>query len=221
MTTDRVSAGNDLLLKARELLAVEYERPGYHRSLKLAKAIRNGEYDDNASMRAIIEALRTAEKTEPFPLREFVTLLMCSDPWPVPNRGAQDALVELANREAWKLGYGDWLIAYHRLPAQPDGQPPAVDGGAHVGALQRLRKDFDGDGFDKPYRDALDAAIAALQQPVPPALPEVTKADIAAAMKAQWPLRRGGFSHDDMRYHRNKTRTALESYRARLMGGGR
>jgi len=57
MTTDRVSAGNDLLLKARELLAVEYERNAC--SSMLAVDVRAGLLDDAPETRAIIAALRT------------------------------------------------------------------------------------------------------------------------------------------------------------------
>jgi len=56
MTTDRVSAGNDLLLKARELLAAENEREGLRPN---GKAIREGKWDHGTSIRAIIAALRT------------------------------------------------------------------------------------------------------------------------------------------------------------------
>lgn len=66
-----------------------------------------------------------------FPLYEFTTLMMSSDPWPVSCVGhgdGRDSLIALANSEAQKLGFTDWLDAYHNLhsPAAP-AQPPAPE----------------------------------------------------------------------------------------------
>ena len=53
-------------------------------------------------------------------LRCFLNLLMCSDPWPVkPNRGEQEILLELADRESRKCGYDNWVVAYHELAEFP------------------------------------------------------------------------------------------------------
>ncbi len=50
--------------------------------------------------------------------KAFMTLLMCSDPWPVPDQGEGDGeavLKELAEQEAVKRGYTDWISAYHHF----------------------------------------------------------------------------------------------------------
>lgn len=50
--------------------------------------------------------------------RAFMDLLMCSDPWPVPDQGYGDGakqLAELADREAHKRGYPAWIVAYHEM----------------------------------------------------------------------------------------------------------
>ncbi len=44
----------------------------------------------------------------------FMDLLMCSDPWPVVSeQDSQDVLIELAESEARKRGYRDWISAHH------------------------------------------------------------------------------------------------------------
>ncbi len=51
-------------------------------------------------------------KTEQF--RAFLTLLVCSDPWPTDGEGKY-LLETWADEEARKHGYGDWIEAYHAL----------------------------------------------------------------------------------------------------------
>lgn len=50
--------------------------------------------------------------------KEIVTLMMCSDPWPVDEAGnqANQAIVdEWADAEAIRHGYANWLDAYLAL----------------------------------------------------------------------------------------------------------
>jgi hypothetical protein len=47
-------------------------------------------------------------------LHALCNLLMCSDPSPVSDE--QDEVLQgLANREAQKLGFSDWIDAFHRI----------------------------------------------------------------------------------------------------------
>lgn len=41
----------------------------------------------------------------------FMDLLMCSDPWPMVS--GQDEMTDLADREAKKRGFPDWVTACH------------------------------------------------------------------------------------------------------------
>lgn len=44
----------------------------------------------------------------------FLSLLMCSDPWPVQNdEDGYHNMISLANAEAERRGYKDWIDAYH------------------------------------------------------------------------------------------------------------
>ncbi len=53
---------------------------------------------------------------EDYIYRAILDLLMCSDPYPVPDDGVgQEILIALANDEAKKRGYGDWVVAYHEF----------------------------------------------------------------------------------------------------------
>ncbi len=53
---------------------------------------------------------------EDYIYRAILDLLMCSDPYPVPDDGVgQKILTALANDEAKKRGYGDWVVAYHKF----------------------------------------------------------------------------------------------------------
>ena len=56
--------------------------------------------------------------------RAFMDLLMCSDPWPVPDTGERDGeavLLRLADSEAHRRGYATWTIAFHEWrPSWPD-----------------------------------------------------------------------------------------------------
>lgn len=51
-------------------------------------------------------------------LRDFLDLMMCSDPWPISGKGgeaAQKRLEEFADAASRDLGYDDWIDAYHKL----------------------------------------------------------------------------------------------------------
>lgn len=56
-------------------------------------------------------------------LRVFTELLMVSDPWPLVDTPEQPTHSEethavmqnLADEEAKRLGYSDWIDAYHKL----------------------------------------------------------------------------------------------------------
>lgn len=45
--------------------------------------------------------------------RALMNLLMCSDPWPTANWEDEEHLKGLANYEAAKRGFENWIIAYH------------------------------------------------------------------------------------------------------------
>ena len=49
--------------------------------------------------------------------RDFMDLLMCSDPWPVLD-GTQDSLIELADEESKKRGYENWIVAFHEFKSE-------------------------------------------------------------------------------------------------------
>lgn len=46
--------------------------------------------------------------------RTFMDLMMVSDPWPLGIAEHNDML-GLANREAEKRGYENWIVAYHEM----------------------------------------------------------------------------------------------------------
>jgi len=48
-------------------------------------------------------------------LKAFLTLLMCSNPWPVPRNEGNDLLQKFADAESQKYGYSYWIEAYHKL----------------------------------------------------------------------------------------------------------
>lgn len=48
-------------------------------------------------------------------LKAFCELLMCSDPWPTDTRGNEETIKAFANAQAEKLGFKDWVDAYHEL----------------------------------------------------------------------------------------------------------
>lgn len=53
-----------------------------------------------------------------FEFRAFLDLLMCSDPWPVADKGAgdgHDLMLQLADRHARDRGYEGWVDAYHKF----------------------------------------------------------------------------------------------------------
>jgi len=46
----------------------------------------------------------------------ILTLIMCSDPWPVDDPLTnQGSIKAWANKKAKELGYTDWIDAYHKL----------------------------------------------------------------------------------------------------------
>ena len=47
--------------------------------------------------------------------RALLDLMMCSDPWPVTGDDTENQVLvtELANTEAVKRGYENWVDAYH------------------------------------------------------------------------------------------------------------
>ena len=49
-------------------------------------------------------------------LKAFLTLLMCSDPWPVNNdQDNQITLERFADSESRRHGFTDWIEAYHKI----------------------------------------------------------------------------------------------------------
>ena len=49
----------------------------------------------------------------------FLVLLMCCDPWPVPDDVTQSVMVDLADQEAQRRGYDNWIVAYHEFRTNP------------------------------------------------------------------------------------------------------
>ena len=47
--------------------------------------------------------------------RCFLDLMMCSDPWPVPNDENRSVLKAMADRMATERGFTDWIDAYHNM----------------------------------------------------------------------------------------------------------
>jgi len=50
--------------------------------------------------------------------RAFLSLLMCSDPWPVGTESGDDGheiLIEFADKQAKCRGYEDWVVAFHEF----------------------------------------------------------------------------------------------------------
>lgn len=82
-----------------------------------------------------LDALRAAVMTDQ-QFRAFLDLMMCSDPWPVPDLGqgdGQSALAAWADAESVRRGFDGWIEAYHRHQA-----PVAV--GAASGDEWRLSR---------------------------------------------------------------------------------
>lgn len=107
-------------------------RLGYSDGLTDGHPLGGSSRDEDAAWRdSDAKAAAPQPKAEGFPLFEFTTLLMCSDPWPVQCFGHGDgyeALTALADREAYKAGFDGWIDAYHSL-LQPS--PPATEGADH------------------------------------------------------------------------------------------
>jgi len=51
---------------------------------------------------------------EDYEYRAFLDLMMCSDPWPVPDNVGQQLLEAFADDQAKKRGFDNWIEAYHR-----------------------------------------------------------------------------------------------------------
>ena len=55
--------------------------------------------------------------------RALLDLFICADPWPVPKingkvpDNSHEVIEELLNEEARKVGYSDWVDAYHNFSA--------------------------------------------------------------------------------------------------------
>ena len=47
-----------------------------------------------------------------FELKNFLELIMCSDPWPCDWEN-EAAVKDFANEESRRHGYEDWVEAYH------------------------------------------------------------------------------------------------------------
>ena len=49
--------------------------------------------------------------------KAFCEMLMCADPWPVPESSfdTERVLKDWADIEARRQGYTDWIDAYHKL----------------------------------------------------------------------------------------------------------
>lgn len=46
----------------------------------------------------------------------FMGLLMCSDPWPMDHvPGSDELMVALADKEAKKRGFENWIVALHEF----------------------------------------------------------------------------------------------------------
>jgi len=57
-------------------------------------------------------------------LEHLLTLIMCSDPWPVMDSEGKEveanseAVIAWADEESKRHGFKDWIDAYHELPKQ-------------------------------------------------------------------------------------------------------
>ena len=47
--------------------------------------------------------------------RAFLSLMMCSDPWPTGDESENNVLIELAVKESVKRGFDSWIVAYHEF----------------------------------------------------------------------------------------------------------
>ena len=47
--------------------------------------------------------------------RCFLDLMMCSDPWPIPNKKSRMILEDYADKVSTQFGYNDWIEAYHEF----------------------------------------------------------------------------------------------------------
>lgn len=47
--------------------------------------------------------------------KEFLALMMCSDPWPLDGAQSRTILEQFADKEALKRGYENWIVAYHEM----------------------------------------------------------------------------------------------------------
>lgn len=48
-------------------------------------------------------------------LRLLLSLLMCSDPWPMLDV-SHEFMIQWLDAESRAAGYADWIDAYHKLP---------------------------------------------------------------------------------------------------------
>jgi len=48
--------------------------------------------------------------------KEFLTLMMCCDPWPVEDDGTnQHAMTDVADQQSENRGFESWIVAYHEF----------------------------------------------------------------------------------------------------------
>lgn len=52
----------------------------------------------------------------PTELRVLLDLYMVSDPWPLEY--GNETLGDFLDKESRKLGYENWVVAYHELPTE-------------------------------------------------------------------------------------------------------
>lgn len=127
----------------------------------------------------------------PIPLGALCTLLMCSDPWPIPDLGlgdSRDAVVAYVDNLAASAGFQDWIDAYHSVRqdyTSPAHTSEARDAARYralkthfqakfhratcdywviVGELKTDPRFIGEDGEQLTLDNALDAAIAAMRQ---------------------------------------------------------
>uniref|UniRef100_A0A6H1ZA09 Uncharacterized protein n=1 Tax=viral metagenome TaxID=1070528 RepID=A0A6H1ZA09_9ZZZZ len=62
--------------------------------------------------------------------KALLDLIMCSDPWPT-DKNNQKTIEQLANEEADKRNYNDWIEAYHHFEEEQkliDAEPRTENG---------------------------------------------------------------------------------------------
>lgn len=121
---------DELLLKARELLAVEYER-SWQSATRDPERIRKGRYDTTPDIRAILSALKSAQpveggKGEPVGLRDFLSAKMHH--LPVEDQHVLSVILDANPQPAAQQPAGDGGVdalrpAFERWVANRHGSP--------------------------------------------------------------------------------------------------